>query len=304
LQSDAILGVLFAVLAAVGFSAKAIFIKLAYLEQVDAITLLALRMALALPFFIGMALWVHFKHPDARPLERREWLLVCGLGLVGYYLSSLFDFLGLQFISAGLERLILFLYPTFTVVLVALLERKAIERKIIAAMLLSYAGIALVFLHDFAGMEQSAGITWGALLVLMSALCYSTYLVGAGHTIARIGAMRFTAYAMIVSSAASLLQFFATRSVSLLDLPLRVHEMGLALAIISTVLPVLLLSYAIHRIGSGLSSMIGAIGPVSTIFLAYVFLHEKVSALQMAGSALVLCGVLIVSLSARKRGGN
>jgi drug/metabolite transporter (DMT)-like permease len=294
---DAMLGVIFALLAAVGFSGKAILVKLAYLDHVDAITLLALRMVFAVPFFIAVAVWIRRHH--AEPLNRHDKLLILVLGLIGYYLSSLLDFLGLQYISAGLERLILFLYPTMTVILAAFIYKRPIGRKVLMAMTLSYAGIALVFLHDV-GMKQGGSIVLGATLVFASTLSYSSYLVGVGHAVQRIGTTRFTAYAMMVASAACLLQFFVMRPMTALDLPLRVYELSIAMAIFSTVLPVFLLSYAIRRIGSGTTSLIGSIGPISTIYMAYLFLGESITALQIAGSALVLCGVLIISLNSRK----
>jgi drug/metabolite transporter (DMT)-like permease len=296
---DVFLGVAFALLAAVGFSAKAILVKLAYLDSVDAVTLLALRMAFSAPFFIGVALWAKRQH--AEPLNTHDRLLVLGLGLVGYYLSSFLDFLGLQYISAGLERLVLFLYPTMTVLLAALIYKRAIGRKALAAMALSYAGIALVLMHDI-GMKQGGSVVLGASLVFASTLSYSIYLVGAGHAIARIGAMRFTAYAMVVASAASLLQFVVMRPTGALDLPLRVYGLSIAMAIFSTVLPVFMLSFAIRRIGSGSASLIGTIGPVSTILLAYLILGENISLLQIIGSSLVLGGVLIISLGSKREG--
>ena len=293
---DAFWGVAFALLAAVGFSAKAILVKLAYLDGVDAVTLLALRMAFSMPFFIGVALWSKRQH--AAPFDAHDWMLVLALGLIGYYLSSFLDFLGLQYISAGLERLILFLYPTLTVMLTAMLYKRAIGRMTLAAMAISYAGIVLVFLHD-AGIKQGGSVVLGATLVFASTLSYSVYLVGAGHAIARIGTLRFTAYAMVVASVASLLQFGVMRPLSSLDLPLRVYELSIAMAIFSTVLPVFLLSFAIRRIGSGSASLIGSVGPVSTIYMAYVILGERISLLQIAGSALVLAGVLVISLSSK-----
>lgn len=297
INRDALLGVVFALLAAVGFSAKAILVKLAYLDNVDAVTLLALRMAFSVPFFIGVALWARLHH--AEPLSKHDRMLVLVLGLIGYYLSSFLDFLGLEYISAGLERLILFLYPTMTVILTALVYKRAIGRNVIAAMLLSYAGIALVFLHDV-GVKQGGSVVLGATLVFLSTLSYSTYLVGAGHAIARMGTARFTAYAMVVASAASLLQFFVTHPMSALDLPVRVYELSIAMAIFSTVMPVFLLSYAIRRIGSGNASLIGSIGPVSTIYMAYVILDESITLLKIAGSSLVLIGVLIISVNSRR----
>ena len=297
LKRQVFIGVVFSLLAAVGFSAKAILVKLAYVDHVDAVTLLALRMVFAAPFFLVVAIWLRRKH--AAPLDMHDRLLVVGLGLIGYYLSSYLDFLGLQYISAGLERLILFLYPTMTVVLAALLYKRAIGRRVIAAMVLSYAGIALVFLHDV-GLNQGSAVLIGSSLVFASTLSYSIYLVGAGHAIARIGAMRFTAYASLVASAACVLQFLLTRPLSALHLPLYVYKLSIAMAIFSTVLPVFLLSFAIKRIGSGNTSLIGSIGPVSTIYMAYLFLGESVSMLQIAGSALVLAGVLIISMNSKR----
>jgi len=299
INRDVFIGVAFALLATLGFSAKAILVKLAYLDKVDAITLLALRMAFSAPFFIGVALWTWQHH--AEPLTRQDKLLVLVLGIIGYYLSSLLDFLGLQYISAGLERLILFLYPTMTVILAALVYKRAIGRKTLAAMALSYAGIALVFIHDV-GFKHGSDVALGATFVFLSTLSFSCYLVGAGHAIKRIGVMRFTAYAMLVASAACLLQFGLTRPLSALELPLHVYQLALSMAIFSTVLPVFLLSYAIRHIGSGSTSLIGTIGPVSTIYLAYVVLGEHISMLQIIGSSLVLLGVLIISLNSQKEG--
>ena len=282
-------------LAAVGFSAKAILVKLAYLDTPDAITLLALRMAFSMPFFIGIALWARLR--QAAPLSRHDRVLVLVLGLVGYYLSSFLDFLGLQYISAGLERLILFLYPTMTVLLSALIYKRPIGRQVVLAMILCYSGITLVFLHNVE--LQQDGILLGASLVFASTLSYSVYLVGAGHAIVRIGTTRFTAYAMCVASLASLLQFAVMRPLSALHLPLQVFELALAMAIFSTVLPVFMLSYAIRRIGSGSASLIGSIGPISTIYMAYVFLGEQISLMQIAGSLLVLGGVLMISIGSK-----
>ena len=296
LRGDAAIGIAFALLAAIGFSSKAILVKLAYQSQVDAVTLLALRMLFSVPVFAGIAVWAAYRHTTT--LTRQEKWLVLALGLLGYYLSSLLDFLGLQYISAGLERLILFLYPTMTVILLALLQRKAISRKIKFALALSYTGIGLVFMHD--ASLQGEGVALGATLVFLSTLSYSLYLVGAGHAIQRIGTMRFTAYAMIVASLACVLHFVLTHPLTAFDLPPRVYGLALAMAAFSTVLPVFMLSYAIRHIGSGNASLIGSIGPVSTIAMAYLFLGEHISLLQIAGSALVLTGVLIVSMNSRK----
>ena len=288
-----LVGILFALVAAIGFSAKAILVKLAYIDSVDAITLLALRMAFSLPFFLVVAAQAN-RNKHSLALTTRDKSAVIGLGLIGYYLASYLDFLGLQYISAGLERLILFLYPTMVVLISALVFKHKIGRTAWFALLISYAGIALVFLHDMHVLQHDAFT--GSLLVFGSALAYAMYLVGAGHTIARIGATRFTAYVMTVACAACLLQFAVTHPVAALDLPVRVYGLSIAMAVISTILPAFLLAAAMRRIGSVHTSMIGSIGPVSTIFLAYVFLGERMSLEQIAGSVLVLAGVLMISL--------
>jgi drug/metabolite transporter (DMT)-like permease len=286
-------GVLFALVAAIGFSAKAVLVKLAYIEEVDPITLLALRMAFSLPFFL-LAAWVANRHQSHAPMTRSDWWAVTVFGFTGYYLASFLDFLGLQYISAGLERLILFLYPTMVVLISAIWFRQRIGRRVIVALVLSYLGIAFAYVHDM--QIQTEGLLLGAGLVFASALAYAIYLIGAGHTIARIGATRFTAYAMTVACIAALLQFVVMNPMSDLDQPIQVYGLSLGMALFSTVMPAFILAAAIRRIGSMRTSIIGSVGPVSTIYLAYAFLGEAVSLMQILGSLLVLAGVLMIGL--------
>lgn len=296
LNRPAVLGVGLAALAAIGFSGKAILVKLAYVDRVDAVTLLAVRMLFSVPFFMVAGLW-SLRQKHLAPLTQRDFSLILTLGLIGYYLSSLLDFLGLQYISAGLERLILFLYPTVVVILSAIVFKRPFGRREIIALLLSYAGIALVVMHDVKASET--GMIIGAALVFASTLTYAIYLVGAGQAIARIGAARFTAYAMLVACAATLIQFAVTHPLSALALPPRVYGLGIAMAIFSTVLPVFMLAASIRAIGPGHAALIGSIGPIATIFMAHVFLGEEVSLQQVGGGLLVLIGVLIISLAKR-----
>ena len=224
----------------------------------------------------------------------RDYLAVFILGILGYYLSSLFDFIGLQYISAGLERLILFLYPTMVVLLSVLLLGKVFGRKEVIALLLSYGGIALVFFDQL--HVQSENLLLGASFVFASTLTYSLYLIGAGETIARIGATRFTAYAMLVASAATVLQFVLTHPPQALLVSLRVYQLSGVMAVFSTVLPVFMLSWAIRLIGSAHTSMIGSIGPVATLFMATQVLGEELTLVQISGAALVMTGVLSLTL--------
>lgn len=288
-----LIGVACALLAALGFSVKAILIKLAYLDAVDAVTLLTLRMAMAAPFFLLVALWSR-SQSHRTPMSQRDVLAILLLGLSGYYVSSVLDFMGLQYISASLERLILFLYPTLVVILSALVFKRAVGRRELVALALSYGGIALAFTHDI--RVSQTDVTLGAALVFASALTYAIYLVGAGHTIARIGATRFTAYAMLVASAAVVMHFALTHPWSALNVSPRVLQLSFALAIFSTVLPTFLLSIAIRRIGSSHTSLVGSISPMATIYLAYLVLSEPISTVQVAGSVLVLAGVLTITM--------
>lgn len=296
-RRNALLGYCLAALAAIGFSGKAILVKLAYLEPVDALTLLALRMLFSAPFFLIVAVR-HTVQKKLRALQGKDYLAILLLGLSGYYLSSLLDFIGLQYISAGLERLILFLYPTMVVALSAVFLGKHFGRKEAVALLLSYAGIGLVFFDQLA--IRSAHLVLGAGCVFASTLSYSVYLIGAGEFIGRIGASRFTAYAMLVACTATLLQFASTHPLQdLLLPPMRVYQLSFLMAIFSTVLPVFLLSASIRLIGSGHTSLIGSIGPVATLFMANIFLGEELTVMQIGGAALVMLGVLNLTVKRR-----
>ena len=287
------LGVTLAILAAIGFSAKAIFVKLAFVvAPIDAITLLALRMAFSVPAFIAVAIW-SARQQHTNPLSTHDYLLIIGLGFIGYYVSSLLDFMGLQYLSAGLERLILFLYPTMTLLLSAALFKHPITRRHIIALIISYVGIGLVVVHDFG--QQSANMLLGASLVFASTLSYSVYLVGAGHAIHKLGTIRFTALAMIVASAFTLTHFGVTHELRALQFPLKIYLLSLAMAVFSTILPVFMLSAAIRLINPSRTALIGSAGPVATIFMAYLFLGETIVGLQIVGAVLVLCGVMLIS---------
>jgi drug/metabolite transporter (DMT)-like permease len=294
-------GLALALVAAVGFSAKAVLVKLAYREGVDTTTLLALRMGLSLPFFLAATWWASHREGPGGPARRngRDLAAVVFLGLLGYYLSSLLDFLGLRSVSAGLERLILFLYPTVTLFLTAALAARMPLRREMLAAALGYGGLLVVFVHDLG--QGHADTTAGALFVLGGMLCYSLYLVGAERSIARMGSLRFTAGAMLVASAASLAQFALTRPWQLLAASPRALALALAMALFSTVLPVFALSAAMRRIGAARTAQLGSVGPVSTIALAAVFLDEPVTLLQLSGSACVLAGVLIAGSAAAHR---
>src|SRR5690242_482685 len=292
---NAWLGPLYAVLGVLGFSFKAILIKLAYrAAPVDPVALLTLRMIYSAPFFIVMAWWAG-RAPRARPIERPDALRLIGLGFIGYYLSSLLDFMGLQYISASLERLVLFLYPTIVVLLSAVFLRQPVTRRAMAALALSYAGIALAVWHDVRISGDAATTALGSALVFGSAVGYATYLVGAGGVIARLGSSRFIAWAMLASTVFVTLQFLLTRPWSALDEAPSLHALTLAMAVFSTVLPTWMIAESVRRIGASTSSLVGSLGPMFTIGFGALLLGESINLPQLAGVALVLAGVMLVS---------
>jgi len=285
-------GVALAVVAAFGFSFKAILVKLAYPYGVDAVTLLALRMVFALPVF----LWVGFSASRNAPaLTRRDWLAVALLGVLGYYGASILDFLGLKYISAGLERLILFTYPTLTLLFGVVLHGHSVSRREAVALALCYAGIAAAFAHDLQLTGGSSAVWIGGGFVFASSVSYALYLSGSAGMIARLGAARFTALAMLVSTAATGGHFLATQPLTALVQPWPVYAFGAGMGLFSTVLPVFAQSGAIRRIGSGQAALVGMVGPLLTIVFAWLLLDEGFSVAQMAGVALVVAGVAAVS---------
>jgi len=289
-----LVGALLVAIAAVAFSGKAIIIKLAYRQGVDAVTLLALRMLFSAPLFFALAWWAA-RGEGVQRLSAPDLRAVLGLGLLGYYLASYFDFLGLEHITAALERLVLFLYPTFVLLLSAMLIGRRITRRDVAAVLLSYVGIALVFVQDLA--TQTGNVVLGSFWVLLSALCYAGYLLGSGRLVGRIGSLRFASYAGLVSCLAVVAHFLVTHEArAIFSQPAGVYWLALLMAVASTVLPIVLTSEGIRRIGASDASVLGAVGPVATIFLGFVFLGEPITALQLGGAALVTAGVLSVSL--------
>ena len=249
-------------------------------------------MSLSLPFFAAVAWWLR----GAPPLARRDWAGIVALGFLGYYLASLLDFLGLQYVSAGLGRLIMFLYPTLVVILSALFLAKRPTRRELAALALTYAGIALVLSVKLGGGPEQRLFLLGAALVFGSATCYAIYLVTGSQLVKRVGSMRFTAYTMMVSTVPALVQFALLETPTALRLPGDVWLYAILLATVCTVLPVFLVAEALKRIGANHFALIGALGPVTTVLADFGLLEGSLTPLQLLGGALVISGVLLVTL--------
>jgi drug/metabolite transporter (DMT)-like permease len=286
-------GIAFALAGTISFAFRPILIKLGYsAHPISASTLLFLRMTLSLPFFLAMAWWFR----RGTPISRRDWVGIVGLGFLGYYLASLLDFMGLQYVSAGVGRLIMFLYPTLVIVLSAVFLAKPPTRREIASLAITYTGIALVLSSQIAAAPESRVFVFGALLIFASSMCYAVYLVTGSQLVKRVGSIRFTAYTMIVSTVPAVAQFLILESPAALDLPANLWWIAIVLATVCTVLPVFLVAEALKRIGANHFALIGALGPVTTILADFSLFDGALTVAQVLGGALVISGVLLVSL--------
>ncbi|HEY3402121.1 MAG TPA: DMT family transporter [Ohtaekwangia sp.] len=296
------IGIIFCLIGAICFSTKAIFVKLAYREtEVDAVSLLALRMLFSLPFFVLSAVITSGKSSNVK-FTRKQWVSVAVIGLFGYYLSSLLDFLGLQYISAGMERLILFIYPTLVVLMSSLVYKQKIVPYQWIALVITYAGLLLAFQSEVSfTSHDNPNFLFGSMLIFLCAITYAIYIVGSGRLIPGIGPAKFNSYAMSFAATGVLIHFFVVSDVSLLSFSFDVYLYSFTMAIIATVIPTYLISEGIKRVGSDNAAIVGSIGPVSTILQAYFLLEEPIAAMQLAGTALILVGVLLIGKKGKQQ---
>ena len=286
-RNERTVGFVCAALGALGFAFKAILVKASYRYGTDAETLLCLRMGYALPL-LGLMAWM-LQRREPRRLACADWLELGLLGVLGYYLASYLDFLGLKYISAALERIVLFIYPTLVVLMSALFLGKPLMRRTALLLALSYAGVALAVAPD---LHAGGGETLlGVALVLGSTLSFAIYIMRSGQAVLRLGSTRVTAYATGIACVLCVLQFIALRPLRALAQPWQVHALGIAMAVFSTVLPIWLVTEAIRRLGAPTAAMFGSLGPVFTILLAWLLLDEPVNAVQLTGAALVIAAV-------------
>lgn len=287
-------------LGAILFSTKAIFVKLSFSNtDLDALSLLTLRMFFSLPFYL-VAAWIGSSNQARAKFTQKQWAIIVGLGLFGYYLSSLFDFMGLQYISAGLERLILFLYPTFAVLINAWYFREKITGLQQAALGLTYLGIAIAYFGELNLGESSPDIYWGSFLILLCAITYSVYIVGSGRMVNQVGVTKFTAYAMLSATAGIFIHFLVAGGLAQTEKMADAWQYGLILALVATVIPTFLLSLGMKKIGTNNVAIVSAIGPVSTILQAHWVLGEAIFFAQVFGTVLVIAGVLLIGWKTAK----
>ena len=286
-------------LGAVFVSSKAVRVKLAYRYEVDSVSLLALRMLFSLPFYLLIAYRAERKgRLQGRRLTRRQWAETALYGILGYYLASLLDFIGLQYVTAGLERLILFIYPTLVLLISAFWLGKKVERNQYLAVLVTYSGIALAVLENVR-LGAEPHFLLGSGLIFACALAFALYLIGSGQLLPLLGAWRYTSLAMTAAAAAVLIHHGLFYQWRLFHFPAPVYHLAMLMAIFATVLPSFLISEGIRVIGAGNAAIIGSVGPISTILLAEIFLDEHMSFLQWVGTLIVIGGVLIITLRRR-----
>lgn len=286
-------GLLLVFIGSICFSTKAIFVKLCLRHGVDGVTALMLRMLFALPFYIIFPFIS--RDVSMHQFKSAPWGKIAFLGLVGYYLASLFDFLGLQYIQANLERLIVFMYPTMVLVLGAVIFKRKITFPQIVAVLLSYAGIVVACISQDFDLSGK-GIWLGILFVALSALTYSIYLVFSDNIIRQIGSVAFTCFSMVISSVAVLVHYGVLHGLQISGFDWQVYVYGLLMAVIATIIPTMFLTRGISLIGSGNAALISSIGPVATIAMSYFILHEPFSGLQGIGTVLVIAGIAFLGI--------
>ena len=302
-------GFLISFAGAIFLSTKAILVKLALRSaHTDGVTLLALRMLLSLPFYAVTA-WLISNREENTRMNARQWTWIIILGLLGYYLSSLFDFIGLQYISAGLERLILFLYPSFAVLINGVAFRQRITKIQYLALALTYTGIGIAYFGELKIDTANPNFYWGSMLVFLCAITYAFYLAGMGRVVPSIGASKFTSYSMLAAIPAVLIHYLVKQSAQ--GTPLlpagpgagTLWLYGILLALVATVIPTYLISAGMKRIGANNAAIVTSVGPVSTILQAHFFLGDKIFTEQIIGTALVIIGVLLVGWKSAKTTG-
>lgn len=290
-------GIAIGILGIVLFSSKAVMVKLAYNYQVDAISILLLRMLFSFPFYIVIAYLYRNKKKDVA-IENKDYLWLAFFGFVGYYLASYFDFVGLSYIKASLERIILFLYPTIVILLNRLFLKQPISKIQFGAIALTYLGIIVAFWDEVAISGTDTYL--GGIFILLSAITYASYLVGSGWLIPKFGVVKFTAYAMIVSCICVFVHYSIISETDLFSFSWEVYFLGALIAVFATVIPSFLVSASIKMISSSNFAIVAGIGPISTIILASIFLNETLTLLQFFGALVVIVGILLISLTKKK----
>jgi len=293
------IGILMALTSIVFFSGKAVLIKLAYDYDISTVELMTLRMGFALPFYLVIGYFSWIKSPNRTNIDGRQYLGIGIVGISGYYTANYLDLQSLRYISVNLERMVLFTYPAFTLILTALLYQKPLVRKEVLALSVAYLGISVIMLHDSLTIVDTQSLITGGLYVLAAAFFFAIFLMGSQHYVRLVGSAAFTTIAMIAASVMILIHFLLNHQFADLIFPTRLYMIAIAMAVLSTVIPSYLMSIAIRRIGASTSSILGAAGPLTSAILAIIVLNEVFTLYHGLGMALVIIGITIISRTSK-----
>ena len=282
------------------FSGKAVLIKLAYAYDISTVELMTLRMGFALPFYLVIGYFSWIKGTSRVSIESRQYLGIAIVGICGYYIASYLDLQSLRYISVNLERMVLFTYPAFTLILTTLLYRKPLVRKEILALAVAYLGISVIMLHDSLTIVDTQSLLTGGLYVLVAAFFFAIFLMGSQYYARQVGSAAFTTIAMIAASIMMLVNFLLTHQFVDLIFPPRLYMIAITMAVLTTVIPSYLMSSAIRRIGASTASILGAAGPITTAMLAVIVLDEIFTLYHALGMALVITGITMISRTSSK----
>jgi len=295
-RSRRLSGLVFALLSAALFSVKPVLIKLVYAYGVDTWTLMFLRMAMALPFVLLIAAHAFYQRREqgiATDLSRRTLIQTAGLGLMVNYAAGFLDMLGLHYITAQFERLIVFTYPTLVVLITVVIFKKPINSTVITALIICYIGLAIIFGHDLQTLGKD--VLTGSGLVFMSATLFAIYFVLSKNVIDRVGSRIFTFLTIAAATVAIAVHFSLVNDVSSLAQPAAVYGLILLISLTGTVFPLLLLAEAIARLGPARTSIAGGVGPIFTSVAAVLILGEAFTIYHGVGSALIIAGVIMIA---------
>lgn len=291
-----LLGAALILLGSICFSAKAVMVKLAYRYQIDSVSLMALRMIFSLPFFILVAYISNKKSTQKIQLKKRDWAMIAAFGMSGFYVASLADFIGLQYITASLERVILFTYPTMVVLIAALFLNRKIKKNEIFALLLTYLGTGIALFENFK-LPNGNSVLIGSAFIFIAALAYAIFVIGSGQMLKKMGTLQYNSLAMTAACIAIILHHAIAYRLALFDFQKEIYILAFIMGLFSTVIASFLVTGGIRIIGASHAAIISSVGPISTIILAYIFLGERLSGLQWIGTLIVIFGVLVITLN-------
>jgi drug/metabolite transporter (DMT)-like permease len=288
-MSAASAGLIFAIGSAALFAVRPIFVKLVYAQGIDSTTLIAFRMLFSMPIYAIMLLWLLRDPVKKSKLSLKAIVSSSIIGLFGYYAASFLDLIGLQYVTAQLGRMILYIYPTLVVILGAIFFRERVTWRMLVSLAITYIGVAVIFGHDLQQFDDNVIV--GALFIVGSALSFAIYLIFSKSLITELGSRVFTCIALISASMGIFIHYALTRSI----LTPQVNAVGLSwilvISIFCTVIPTFFTTAAVARIGANKTGIVAMVGPAFTSSFAVLILGEAFTIYHAVGIIMVVMGV-------------